>query len=596
MKLLKLHSDNPNFKTIVFKPGLNIVAGLQSSLSSTDSYNGIGKSSSLNLIHLMFGGSFDEKISSEKKLKAFLSTYGDFYLKFSVGTVVYEIRKNFSQTDFFLNEEKINKTNFPKKLNEILSLKNKINFNFKALFNMSARRYLPEKSYYSGALTQQGRPTTDYHQMLYNLVMLGVDTTLVKKNKIIADELSKLRKTEQLLNKQKLSINEEDYLDLKDELSRLLDAKENFIIAKNYDDLKRSADELTLSMACFRNEIHSNERDINKKNRILQTSIDEVFDISKVTSIYNEAKFHFQEQVTIRLEQAESFHLNIQKARKNRLKEEVLELIEKNNILNQKLHIIEAKRDKLLKDLDSSGALEEYNSIVERIRTIDKDISELTSYQTVLTQFEKDKAKLELDKAVIKDKSITFLAENKGHLDHVESMFRNLVKRFYRGQGGSFKVTNSKNAQYLYDIEPHIPKDGSQGINEVKIFCYDILLMTLNPNLIGFIAHDSCIFSGVDPRQVATMFKVVLEMVKQHDLQYFVNINKNTYDALLNDDASKETHEMLAGVDTSDFEHNIHSMFQPILTETDKAAIKLSTVLELFDAKPENTLYGKTFG
>ncbi len=596
MKLLKLYSDNPNFKTIVFKPGLNIVAGLQSSSLSTDSYNGIGKSSSLNLIHLMFGGSFDEKISSEKKLKAFLSTYGDFYLKFSVGTVVYEIRKNFSQTDFFLNEEKINKTNYPKKLNEILLLKNKIDFNFKPLFNMSARRYLPEKSYYSGALTQQGQRSNDYYQVLYNLVLLGIDTTLVKKNKIIADELSKLRKTEQLLNKQKLNINEEDYLDLKDELCKLLYAKENFIIAKNYDDLKRSADELTLSMASLRNELHSNERDINKKNRILQTSIDDVLDISKVTNIYNEAKFHFQEQVTIRLEQAENFHLNIQKARKTRLKEEVLELIDKNNIINQKLDIIEAKRDKLLKDLDSSGALEEYNSIVERIRTIDKDISELTSYQTVLTQFEKDKARLELDKAVIKDESITFLAENKGHLDDIESMFRDLVKRFYRGYGGSFKVTNSKNAQYLYDIEPHIPKDGSQGINEVKIFCYDMLLVALNPNLIGFIAHDSCIFSGVDPRQVATMFKVVLEMVKQHDLQYFVNINKNTYDALLNDDASKEIHEILAGVDTSDFEHNIVSMFQPILTETDKAAVKLSTVLELFDAKPENTLYGKIFG
>ena len=55
-----------------------------------------------------------------------------------------------------------------------------------------------------------------------------------------------------------------------------------------------------------------------------------------------------------------------------------------------------------------------------------------------------------------------------------------------------------------------------------------MLLAALNPNLLGFIAHDSCIFSGVDPRQVATMFKVVLEMVEQHDLQYFVNINKDT--------------------------------------------------------------------
>jgi len=596
MKLLKLYSDNPNFKTIEFKLGLNIVAGLQSSSLSTDSYNGIGKSSSLNLIHLMFGGTLDEKIPSERKLKVFLSTYGNFYLEFSVASVTYEIRKDFSQNDFFLNEEKINKTNFPNKLNEIFSLKKKIDFSFKALLNMSARRYLPEKNYYAGALTQQGQRTNDYYQVLYNLTLLGIDTSLVKKNKVIADELSKLRKTEQLLNKQKLAINDEDYLDLKDELSRLLIAKEHFIIAKNYDDLKRSADELTLSMAGFRNELHANERNINKKNIILQTSVNDALDISQVKKIYNEAKFHFQEQVTKQLEQAESFHLNIQKARRTRLKEEVLELVEKNNILIKKLQIIADKRDKLLKDLDSSGALEEYNSIVERIRTIDKDISELTSYQTVLTQFEKDKARLELDKAVIKDESIKFLADNKEHLDTIESIFRGLVKRFYRGHGGSFKVTNSKNAQYLYDIVPHIPKDGSQGINEVKIFCYDMLLATLNSNLIGIVAHDSCIFSGVDPRQVATMFKVVLDMVKEYDLQYFVNINKNTYDALLKYDASKEVHEVLSEVDTSNIERRTVVEFKPILTEANKVDVRESTILELFDAKSENTLFGKVFG
>jgi uncharacterized protein YydD (DUF2326 family) len=595
MKLLKLYSDNPDFKTIDFKPGLNIVAGLQSSALSTDSYNGIGKSSTLNLIHLMFGGSFDDKISSDKKLKAFLSTYGNFYLKFSVGKVSYKIQKNFAHNDFYLNEEKINKTTFPKKLNEIFSLEKKVGFNFKALFNMFARRYLPERSYYAGALTQQGQRSNDYYQALYNLVLLGVDTTLVKENKVIADELGKLKKTEELLNKQKLSINQEDYLDLKDELNRLLNAKENFVIAKNYDDLKRTADEYTLSMETLRNELHANERSIKRKKLILQPSADQVLDISRVKNIFNEAKFHFDEQVTKQLEQAEKFHLTIQKARRTRLNDEVLGLVEKNNILNQQLQIIESKRDQLLKDMDSSGALEEYNSIVERIRTIDKDISELTSYQTVLTQFEKDKSKLELEKAIVKDKSISYLTASKDHRDNIESIFREFVKRFYRGHGGSFKITNSKNAQYLYDIEPHIPKDGSQGINEVKIFCYDMLLARLNPDLLGFVAHDSCIFSGVDPRQVATMFKVILEMVDQQGLQYFVNINKNIYDGLLENNTLKQIDEISSG-DISIAKKLTAVEPQTILTEADKERIKQSTVLKLFDAKSENTLFGRTFG
>ena len=82
MKLIRLYSDNPAFKPITFKTGLNIVAGLQSSSLSKDSYNGIGKSSSLHLLHLMLGGSFDEKVSSDRKLKAFLESKNHYQTNF----------------------------------------------------------------------------------------------------------------------------------------------------------------------------------------------------------------------------------------------------------------------------------------------------------------------------------------------------------------------------------------------------------------------------------------------------------------------------------------------------------------------------------
>ncbi|MEM5503762.1 DUF2326 domain-containing protein [Shewanella frigidimarina] len=576
MKLLKLYSDNQGFKTITFNPGLNIVAGLQSSALSTDSYNGIGKSSSLHLVHLMFGGKFDEKISSDKKLKQFLSAYGNIYLSFNIGSSSYTIRKNFAENDYFVNDEKISKTAYPKKLSEIFGLVNRIDFNFKPLLNIFARRYLPERSYYAGALTQQGQPPHDYYQMLYNLTLLGVDTTLIKKNKVIAENINKLKKTEQVLNQQKLTINEGDYLDLKDELIQLEDAKSNFIIAQNYDELKRQADNLTFEMNSLRNKIYSNERDISKKTRLLKASDHEVVDISRVADIYAEAKFHFKDKVEIQLRQAEEFHLSLQKARKTRLQEQIIVLGDDNSLQNKILISVESRRDHLLKDLDAKGALEEYNSIVERIRTLEADIAELTSYQTLLAKFDKDKANLEVDKATVRADSVKQIEDSKSYIAQVEAIFRQFVKRFYRGHGGSFKITNSKDAQYLFNIDVHIPKDGSQGINEVKIFCYDMLLFSLNPDLLGVVAHDSCIFSGVDPRQVAQMFKVVLEMVQNHDLQYFVNINKDTYELLLND--------------------VIEEGVESILTSEERYIIKTSKVLELYDADPQNTLFGFTFG
>ncbi|ANU36255.1 DUF2326 domain-containing protein [Vibrio scophthalmi] len=577
MKLLKLYSDNPGFKEIPFEPGLNIVAGLQSSSLAKDSYNGIGKSTSLNLIHLMFGGSFDEKIPSDKKLKAFLSTYGNLYLDFTIGSVNYTIRKNFAENDFYLNNQKIVKTNFPKKLYEILPACNRFDIKFKSIFNMFARRYLPERNYYAGALTQQGQQPHDYYQMMYNLSLLGIDTSLLKKNRLIAEELNQLKATEKSLNKQKVTINESDLLDLEEERERLLQAKANFIIAKNYDELKRRADELTQTMSQLRSEIYTNEQNIRKKNQILMASRDEVVDLAKIEEIYNEAEFHFPERVTVRLKEAQDWHIKIQKNRKERLRDQIADARESNKYLEANLTSYESKRDEILKDLDSKGALEEYNSIVERIRTVENNIAELNSYQTVLAQFEKDRARLELDKAKVKADSVKYLEDNKEKLKEVETIFRSFVKRFYHEHGGRLSITNSKDAQYLFNIEPHIHKDGSQGVNEVKIFCYDLLLFSLNPSILGFLAHDSCIFSGVDPRQKATMFKLVLDVIKKNDLQYFVNINKDTYEQIINSE----------GVDSDD---------ESVLTTDEKELIKKGTVLELFDADPAQTLFGQTFG
>ena len=119
MKLLQLTSDNTNFKTLNFNPNLNIVAGLQLSEKDKDTINGIGKSSTLTLLHLMFGSKLDSKKPKEAKLQKFLKTYGTFYLTFTHNGKPYEIKKDFSKTDYYINDEKITQTDYPTQLSEI---------------------------------------------------------------------------------------------------------------------------------------------------------------------------------------------------------------------------------------------------------------------------------------------------------------------------------------------------------------------------------------------------------------------------------------------------------------------------------------------
>jgi len=112
MKLLQLTSDNHNFKTLNFNSTLNIVAGLQLTDEEKKTINSIGKSLSLTLVQLMFGGKLDTKNPKEKKLKDFLSTYGTFYLTFTHKNNEYEIKKDFSNPKYYINDEEIAQSNY----------------------------------------------------------------------------------------------------------------------------------------------------------------------------------------------------------------------------------------------------------------------------------------------------------------------------------------------------------------------------------------------------------------------------------------------------------------------------------------------------
>ena len=114
-----------------------------------------------------------------------------------------------------------------------------------------------------------------------------------------------------------------------------------------------------------------------------------------------------------------------------------------------------------------------------------------------------------------------------------------------------------------------IPKDGSLSIGNVKTFCYDVLLYTLNSNILGFLAHDGELFSEMDKRQKATIFKIILDQIKNSSLQYLVNIGDTSFNEILNDDTG-------------------------ILNDEDKELIKTKVILQI--SEDQNTwLFGQKF-
>lgn len=558
MRLLQLSSSNQNFKTLNFQPGINIVAGLQLSEEDKKSINGIGKSMSLKLIHYMFGATLDPKA------KNFLNGYGTFHLHVLHNGTEYIFSKDFSKPEFYIDEEKCTQKAYPGKLTEIF-LGADSSVSFRQVMNVYARRF--GGTYYSDVLTQQGRPITDYVQRFVNLFLLGIDTILVQEKKNIKEKINRLKDATKAIKGYEEELDKTNLNDLKDEISRLTVEKEQFIIAENYTEMKTQADKMTAGLNDIRDFIYQSTKNLRKKELNFELSENIDIDIEQIVELYNEAKFFFEEKIVARLEDAQEFHNTLVLNRKKRLATEIAELEDSIEAAEKDLKSISSSRDGILKDLNNTGALEEYNSLSEHIHSLEAEREQLEKFEVILHEFKMDQSTYELENAKIKDKSIQYLDREKEQLESIETKFRDLIKKFYDHSGGSLKIKETDDAQYLFDIDVSVPRDASQGVGEVKLFCYDVLLYQLNQELLHFLAHDGVLFSEMDTRQATMIFKILIDLQQEdEEFQYFLNIGENTLNSIMDG-----------------------------LSEAEQKIVQDSVILELYDKDPKEWLFGEEF-
>ena len=526
MTLLSLICDNPKFKALKFNKDLNIVVGKQLNQDQKDTINGIGKSLSLEMLHYMLNAGISQKMQD------FLKDYGNFKLSFVHDNKGYVVEKNFKENEWIVNDKSYNKTGYANELNKIFS--NTINsdkISFRQVFNCFARR-----SGHYDTLRQQNIEPNDYGQRLVNLFLLGVDIRLQEENHKLKETLNSLKIAKKELEKYEKQVPKKNIKDIEDEIRSTQENLNLFVVAKNYNELKERANSLTEDLNNIRNEIYRLQRNVAIKEANLLTSENISIDLEEIKNIYDEAKVFFEDKVLKRLNEAQNFHNQLAKSRKDRISAEIDEIRQKLKELEDERDLIGSQRDGLLKDLKNSGALEERDTLKDRILTLEKEKKDLEIYSVTLENFQKDKTDIDYKIAEIKKDTIKYIEDNKLKLDAIENKFRDIVKKFYNNNGGSLKITMAQNAKNLFNIDVEIPKDGSFSIGNVKTFCYDMLLYTLNTNILGFLAHDGELFSEMDKRQKATIFKIILDEVRDNNLQYFVNIGDTSFNEILNDD------------------------------------------------------------
>ncbi len=568
MYILKVDANKEQFRTVEFdKIGINIITGKKVNENTGKTYNGVGKSLLIRIIDFCLGSNPSKGLA---KLKGWI-----FYLDIEIDNEIYKIARSTENQ----NEIMVNSTQY--------TLDVFRDFLGNKLFpNTGTRKYLTYRTLISRFLRPKKESYIscdkiyikegEYCELINLSYLLGLNPELVENKLKLRESYSEENKIgtfykndfrlKGLLEKgQDIKIK---IVNLRKDLEELESKLKEYKVGQEFTDLLKDKEELSKKRDSLVNELFL----LTNKEEMLMKNLERKPDISNETivNLFEQANLHFSNLVKKSLEEVNDFHKKMLINRQNRFKKELEIVRPKQEKLKKELDRINTQIDKFGEVFKNSGTFEEFEVLNNKAKEKKIEIHDLEKYQELITASNtaKKKFKLEMKKEDIRVDE--FILEKKEYIENMIDDFNNITKEFYSDkESGISIINNSKNNKKRYDFNAYIESDTSDGINEVKIFSFDLLLLILGNTKNNFITHDSRLLANMDGRQQVTLFRVANEYFNKLNKQYIISINEN----------------MLSGMkDEEDWKKIAH------LFEGKERRVKL----ELTDENDESKLLGET--
>ena len=176
--------------------------------------------------------------------------------------------------------------------------------------------------------------------------------------------------------------------------------------------------------------------------------------------------------------------------------------------------------------LTEGGALEHYNRLRDESVRLQTEVEALRQRLSAAERIEGTKAQLDIERAVIVKALKDDIVERQDIIRDATLTFERLSQALYERQG-VLTIADSPNGP-VFDVQ--IDSQRSRGINNMQIFCFDLMLAELGSNRRknpGFLIHDSHLFDGVDERQVARALQLGARRAREKGFQYIVTMNSD---------------------------------------------------------------------
>jgi uncharacterized protein YydD (DUF2326 family) len=545
MRLIKLYSNRETFKTVNFnETGLTLIVGSKSNQGST--YNGVGKSLIVELLHFCLGAKKNNEF--EKKIPQW-----EFSLEFKINNESHVVSRNTStQNVVYLDHDEIKLAALNSWFEaRLFSIPDGIpGLTYRSLMPKFLRRGI--KQYVDPRDTGDH---SEYDMLVRNVFLLGIDVELVAKKLAIRTEIIRLKQLRQnfrddpLLKEFYSGGRDADislsYIDHKiEELSR---KKDDFVVAENFYELQKNADTLAASIEQDKNLIFLWRSAVDNISESMKEQPD--ISLSKVNELYGDLITAFKETALKRLDEVNDFHKRMLENRIARLSSEKLRLINLIRKAEQDLQKKQTELDSELRLLSNSQALDQYTALVAEISDLTAQAQKVRDYKAIDFEYSNRAADLDVELGEEVKKTNNYLEETKNFREKNFSVFKSFVSEFYPNSPAGISFHNNEgNNQKRFDFDIRVENDSSDGINEVRIFCYDLTLLALRQNhKIDFIFHDGRLFANMDVRQRAKVFTLADRVVGNLGAQYIATLNPDFISGMSAEFTQEEFERLIVG-------------------------------------------------
>lgn len=534
MKLLKLRANKESFHTISFnKQGISLIVAKKRTENEKNTYNSVGKSLSIALIHFCL---------ASNKLPAFEELLNDwiFYLDFELNGQLYTSERAAAKQDtILLNGENMSLTDFRNFMGkEVFRLTEPVKFlTFRGLISRFIR---PKRSSYD-LYCKYVDGEQEYVQLLNNSYLLGLDICRIIKKNNLKEELDTVNVSGKAILKDpfmksffmKDDVNVEiKIVELEKKIAELQKNIDEFVIAEDYNDIKKEADRISTSLKTYRNQaakfrmaIHNIEKSLQLKPDITQ---------QQIIDFYQEAKIQLNDMVIKRLEEVKMFNAQILDNRSFNLLQEKQQFEKCLSETEEKIVALGQQEDEKLQYLNSHGALDDYTQLTHLLAEHRMSLEKLTQYKQLVKEYKTKQEEVKKEFANENIATTKYLEDIEPLIKKNILIFQSLTEQFYEGKSSGITIDNNDGQNRLrFNIQARISDDTGDGVNEVRTFCFDWTLLKGQYNHdVKFIFHDSRLISENDPRQVVTMLKIAQNECNDNNFQYILSVNQCTLDLL----------------------------------------------------------------